>query len=143
VDVLAARRRGLDHLYRDRADERIAGLGLETKGPAGQPRLPLTLDQPPPAGAFWSLTMYDVPEFYLVENPINRYSIGDRTPGLVRGANGSVTIMIAKDKPADPDQQANWLPAPAGLFRPIFRIYIPGPEILNGTYPYPAILPIA
>ena len=30
--------------------------------------------------AFWSLTMYDVPDFYLVANPIDRYSIGDRTP---------------------------------------------------------------
>ena len=36
---------------------------------------------PPPVDAFWSLTMYDAHEFYLVENPLNRYSIGDRTPG--------------------------------------------------------------
>ena len=36
----------------------------------------------PPVGAFWSVTMYDVPDFFLVENPIKRYSIGDRTPGL-------------------------------------------------------------
>ena len=27
------------------------------------------------------MTMYDTPDFYLVANPINRYSIGDRTPG--------------------------------------------------------------
>jgi hypothetical protein len=32
--------------------------------------------------AFWSLTMYDVPDFYLVANPIDGYSIGDRTSGL-------------------------------------------------------------
>ena len=48
--------------------------------------------QPPPVDAFWSLTMYDVPDFFLVANPIDRYSIGDRTPGLVRGADGSLTI---------------------------------------------------
>ena len=36
-----------------------------------------------PVDAFWSLTMYDTPDFYLVDNPIDRYSIGDRTPGLV------------------------------------------------------------
>ena len=38
--------------------------------------------------AFWSLTMYDVPDFYLVANPIDRYSIGDRTPGLQAGPDG-------------------------------------------------------
>jgi hypothetical protein len=35
----------------------------------------------PPANAFWSLTMYDAHR-YLVENPIHRYAIRDRTPGL-------------------------------------------------------------
>ena len=42
----------------------------------------LRLETPPPVEAFWSLTMYDADKFYLVANPINRYSIGDRTPGL-------------------------------------------------------------
>ena len=39
----------------------------------------------PPVDAFWSLTMYNVPRFLLVANPIDRYSIGDRTPGLQVG----------------------------------------------------------
>ena len=39
-------------------------------------------------GAFWSITMYDLRDFYLVANPIGRYSIGDRTPGLRRDADG-------------------------------------------------------
>jgi hypothetical protein len=33
--------------------------------------------------------MYDLPDFYLVANPIGRYSIGDRTPGLRRDARPS------------------------------------------------------
>src|SRR4051794_8037311 len=37
---------------------------------------------------FWSLTMYDQAHF-LVANPIDRYSIGDRTPGVVYNADGS------------------------------------------------------
>jgi uncharacterized protein DUF1214 len=41
----------------------------------------LTLGQDPSVDAFWSITMYDLPGFYLVANPISRYSIGDRTPG--------------------------------------------------------------
>jgi hypothetical protein len=45
--------------------------------------------------------MYDLPDFYLVANPIGRYSIGDRTPGLRRDADGSLTIVIQHDPPAD------------------------------------------
>jgi len=33
----------------------------------------------PPVDAFCSMTMYSLPERLLVANPINRYSIGDRT----------------------------------------------------------------
>jgi hypothetical protein len=44
-------------------------------------------------------TAYDVPEFYLVANPIHRYSIGDRTPGLLCAEDGSLTIYIQKDSP--------------------------------------------
>ena len=68
----------------------------------------------PPAGAFWSVTMYDMPDFFLVANPIERYSIGDRTPGLVRGEDGSLTIHMQHEQPTDPTARANWLPTPAG-----------------------------
>ncbi len=66
----------------------------------------LRLDPPPPVGAFWSLTMYDLPNFYLVKNEIGRYSVGDRTPGIVYAADGSLTITLHRAKPAD-DAVAN------------------------------------
>jgi hypothetical protein len=69
--------------------------------------------------------MYDLPEFFLVANPIDRYSIGDRTPGLRYGEDGSLTITIQHDQPQGPTQRANWLPAPQGDFRPALRIYNP------------------
>ena len=104
----------------------------------GANRYELRLESPPPVDAFWSLTMYDVPDFYLVANPIDRYSIGDRTPGLQTGRDGSVTIYLQTDSPG-PGKDANWLPTPAGAFRPIMRMYQPLQPILDGTYVLPAV----
>lgn len=99
----------------------------------------LRFEQPPPADAFWSVTMYDTPDYFLVDNPIDRYSIGDRTPGLAYGDDGSLTIYIQRNKPQDPAQRANWLPAPEGDFRPALRVYNPRQEVLDGTYEPPPI----
>ncbi|MFC8384694.1 DUF1254 domain-containing protein [Nocardia sp. NPDC057272] len=99
----------------------------------------LTFDQTPPVDAFWSITMYDLPEFYLVANAIDRYSIGDRTPGLVYADDGSLTITLSADEPSDPVARANWLPTPHAGFRPLLRMYSPRPEIFSGTYEIPAI----
>jgi hypothetical protein len=103
----------------------------------GHHRYTLTFRQDPPVDAFWSITMYDLPGFYLTANPIGRYSIGDRTPGLRRGADGSLTITIQHEPPADP---SNWLPAPAAPFRPILRLYQPRPAVLDGSYQIPPIV---
>ncbi len=102
----------------------------------GNNRYKLTFAQDPPVDAFWSITMYELPDFYLVANPIGRYSIGDRTPGLRRDSDGSLTIVIQHEKPAD---TSNWLPAPAAPFRPLLRLYQPQAAILDGTYAIPAI----
>lgn len=102
-------------------------------------RYELRLPTPPPVDAFWSMTMYDAYDFYLVANSINRYAIGDRTPGLKYGADGSVTIYMQKDSPG-PDLESNWLPTPqTGNFRPMMRMYQPGKPIMDGSYLLPAI----
>jgi hypothetical protein len=99
----------------------------------------LHLEQVPPVDAFWSLTMYDAHDFYLVANPINRYSVGNRTPGLKYGEDGSLTIYMQKDSPGA-DKESNWLPTPqAGAFRPIMRMYQPKEPIMNGSYLLPTI----
>jgi hypothetical protein len=99
----------------------------------------LHLAELPPADAFWSITMYSTPDFLLVENPIARYSIGDRTPGIVAGADGSITIRMQHERPDDESAVANWLPTPEGGFRPLLRVYQPRPAMLDGSYVMPAI----
>lgn len=95
-----------------------------------------------PADAFWSLTLYEFVEGgqYMVANPIDRYSIGDRTPGLQRNKDGSLDIWIQPDAPPDPAQRANWLPSPkANKFYINARIYQPRPEVLDPSWKMPAL----
>lgn len=86
-----------------------------------------------PAGAFWSLSMYRrMPDgrLFYVENKLNRYAVGDRTPGLMRNPDGSLTLTISHADPGTP----NWLPAPKGLFNLVFRVYIPEAAIQAGDF---------
>ncbi|MGO8947437.1 MAG: DUF1214 domain-containing protein [Ktedonobacterales bacterium] len=92
----------------------------------------------PPNNAFWSLTMTIAPG-HLVANPINRYSVGDRS-GLVQGADGSIDIYIQHTAP--PGHEANWLPAPSGNFMLWLRAYQPGAAILNGAYHVPPVVEV-
>ncbi len=91
----------------------------------------------PPVNAFWSVTLYSVRDYLLVENPIGRYSLGDRTPGLRYDPDGGLTVHIQHDMPLDADERANWLPAPADGFFLCLRAYLPRPEMLQGGYRLP------
>jgi hypothetical protein len=71
-------------------------------------------------------------------HPINCYSIGDRTPGLKNGADGSLTIHIQRESPGKA-RESNWLPAPDGPFYVILRTYGPKPELLDGSYKIPPV----
>ncbi|MFM7783058.1 MAG: DUF1214 domain-containing protein, partial [Gammaproteobacteria bacterium] len=92
----------------------------------------------PPAGAFWSLVAYDLKTRDLIENPIRRYSIGDRTAGLRTNADGSLDIRIARERPAE--GASNWLPVGEGAFYLVVRIYEPGPSVFDGSYALPPLL---
>ena len=96
-------------------------------------------DHIPPAKNFWSFTMYKLPQRWLVDNPINRYSIGSATPGLQKAADGSITIYFQAKSPGK-DKESNWLPAPDGPFWPILRTYGPGEAILNKTWKLPHVM---
>jgi len=96
-------------------------------------------DALPPVDAFWSLTMYDTRDYMLVDNPIDRYAVGDRTPGLQRDADGGLTLHIQHARPEREAALANWLPAPEGRFYLCLRAYMPRAELLDGRYLLPPL----
>jgi hypothetical protein len=105
----------------------------------GSKRYVLRLNPPPPVNAFWSVSMYSAKTFGFVQNPINRYSLGDRTRGIVYGADGSLNVVIQRDAPADATERANWLPAPDGPFYLAIRHYSPKAPIITGDWLPPPV----
>ena len=98
-------------------------------------------DQVPPVKFFWSMTMYNLPQRLLVENALNRYAIGSRTPGLKTNPDGSVDIYLQSKSPGS-DKESNWLPSPpTGAYYVILRMYGPQGALLNGSWasPQPAL----
>ena len=93
--------------------------------------------QTPPVDGFWSVSMYNDKNLF-VDNPINRYSIGQYTEGLKNNTDGSVDIYIQNTSPGA-DKESNWLPAPEGSFNMVLRTYLPQPQILNGTWQLPLV----
>jgi len=93
----------------------------------------------PPVNAFWSLTMYEMPQSLLVANPINRYLINSpMLPHLKRDADGGLTLLIQNASPSK-DEESNWLPAPKGPFFIAMRLYWPKAEALEGKWTAPPL----
>ncbi len=92
----------------------------------------------PPVDAFWSLTIYESATGRLIDNPIDRYAIGDRTPGLSLDEHGGLRILISHRRPAT-REESNWLPAPQNDFYLCLRAYLPRADILNGLYELPPV----
>ncbi|MCP4200206.1 MAG: DUF1254 domain-containing protein [Proteobacteria bacterium] len=112
----------------------------------GPQKLPLTGDRsyrltftdaqlPVPVNehGFWSLTMYDRLSGILVENSMDRYSLGSQND-LHVAPDGSITIYIQRDNP-EPDggMEKNWLPSPENSdpFYMLFRAYYPDEEMIT------------
>lgn len=107
----------------------------------GQNRYTLTFEpgQYPPVKAFWSLTMYGLPQSLLVANPINRYLINSpMLPQLKKNADGGLTIYVQNESPGK-DLEPNWLPAPKGPFAMYMRLYWPDQTALDGSWKSPKL----
>jgi hypothetical protein len=130
---------GLGALPKDEAIYWSATLDRDGAELDGGQRYRLTIPAEVPAGAFWSLSMYErLPDgrLFYVDNPLARYAVGNRTPGLTRNTDGSLTLILTAVEPTD----GNWLPSPrAGPFTLVFRAYLPEAPILEGRWRLPAV----
>ncbi|HEY8546444.1 MAG TPA: DUF1214 domain-containing protein [Acidimicrobiales bacterium] len=118
------------------AENRSYSRGFD--GAAGNATLRFVPGGEPPVDGFWSLCVYG-PDLFLVDNELDRYSVGDRTPGLVRDADGGLTLVVGPTRPAEP---ANWLPTPAGPCVLVLRAYEGRPEVVDARWFPPPLLPV-
>ncbi|MCA3721100.1 DUF1254 domain-containing protein [Phenylobacterium sp.] len=106
-------------------------------------RLHIPADRQIPVDSFWSLSLYEATEdgqFFFTRNDLNRFAIGDRTPGLAYNPDGSLDIWIGAASPGT-ERESNWLPAPQGPFALFMRAYLPRPELLDGRWRLPPVTP--
>ena len=149
---------GLDYLYRAQTAvgglaalppqeatylRAVDGAGGQTFDSAQDWRLLFRGGGLPPVKAFWSLTLYEATsdgQFFFVDNPLGRYAIGDRTPGLARGMDGSLEILISRKNPGG-EKTANWLPAPPSKpFALVLRAYLPEEQMMVGAWRMPPLV---
>lgn len=96
------------------------------------------LNDLPPVTQFWSIPIYNA-EGYFVANEIDRYVINSYMleAGQLYVEDDKLVIYIQTEKPEDPDQAKNWLPAPTEGIRFTARFYGPYPPLTDGSYKMP------
>ena len=88
------------------------------------------------ANAFWSITLYSVPDYRVVPNPMKRYNVNN-VSGLKSNADGSLSVWLASSLPKG-IPATNWLPTPAGKgFSLTMRMYVSKEDVLKGKW-FPA-----
>ena len=93
--------------------------------------------QIPPVKGFWSLTLYNEEKFFF-PNPLERFSLGTKNKNLKYAADGSLTLYLGSKSPGG-ENEANWIPAPAGPFSLIMRLYWPDATVLSGKWLPPEV----
>jgi hypothetical protein len=83
--------------------------------------------------AFWSVTLYSVPDYRVVENTLKRYNLNNIS-GLKKNADGSMSIWLGSSLPKNAPQ-SNWLPTPTGKgFALTMRMYVSKKQVLDGEW---------
>jgi hypothetical protein len=87
-----------------------------------------------PVDAFWSVSLYNAEGFY-EENALGAYNVNSVT--AERNEDGSVTVHLG----GCDDERVNCLPIMDGWNYTV-RLYRPRPEILDGSWVFPAVEPV-
>ncbi len=88
--------------------------------------------------AFWSMTLYSVPDYRVVPNALKRYNLNN-VSSLKANADGSTSLWLGPTLPKGA-HESNWLPTPAGKgFSLNFRMYVAKPEVVQGNWFPPPI----
>ena len=134
-----------DGIYGNSAEEAIYpayfvdAKGEKLDGAAHQYILRFKEGELPPVKAFWSITLYELPQSLLYPNPLNRYLINSAMlTSLAKDTDGSIPIYIQHDSPGN-DKESNWLPCPKGPFMCAMRLYWPKTEVLEGKWKQPPL----
>lgn len=91
------------------------------------------------ASYFWSVIAVDSANFRVLPNPKQRFLL-NKESDLAYGADGSLTLYFAAEKPADA-ADGNWLPTPRGQeYRLTFRFYGPRGGVADGSYYPPPVM---
>ncbi|KQU44209.1 hypothetical protein ASG84_12890 [Rhodococcus sp. Leaf278] len=94
---------------------------------------------PPPAQAFWSITLYDADTGWLYDAPEKMHSVGSAVNGG-DGAGGPSAITVSASQPMPNSPQHAWLPAPQHPFFLVLRIYQPTEDALSERWTPPRIV---
>jgi len=95
----------------------------------------MSKEELPPAGAFWSLTLYDLQNGFFIPNERKKYSVGENA-GMKLNEEGGIEIVVAAEQPEGVPEE-NWLP----IHRKdekidlVMRIYEPDVEKLKTWSP--------
>lgn len=99
------------------------------------------LNDMPPVSEFWEMPLYD-PDGFFYDNPLDRYTINSYMlkNGKLHTENGKLVIYVQHEKPKDPNQLKNWLPAPVDGFHFTARFYGPQTPLIDGSYNMPGVV---
>ena len=100
-------------------------------------RLRFSAEEIPRAKYFWSLSAYRLPQWSLVENPLEQYSLGNAGSDLLYSEDGALDILLQARAPQK--QSDNWVPITnQGEFSLVLRIYGPQADMWKNYKP-PAV----
>ncbi len=133
--------------YDFRAAVALVGLGANTNEVAIYPRADYDSNQevlngansytlhfsslpPVEKGGFWSITAYGDDD-YLIDNPINRYNVTDRSEYKLN-ADGTLDVTLSAN---DPQDGSFWLPTGNKGFHLFMRMYLPDLKALDTWTP--------